>query len=102
MANIDTVNNVTEKDTTAASFMVGTTEYNVPLKNLIDKDEEIVKLETELKHKEGFLQGVMKKLNNEKFVANAPEQVIALERKKQSDAETIIKNLKESIAALKG
>jgi len=102
MANIDTVNNVTEKDTTAASFMVGTTEYNVPLKNLIDKDEEIAKLETELKHKEGFLQGVMKKLNNEKFVANAPEQVIALERKKQSDAETIIKNLKESIAALKG
>ena len=66
-----------------------------------EKEAELAKLEAELKHKEGFLQGVLKKLSNEKFIANAPEQVIALERKKQADAESIIRSLKETIAALK-
>ena len=64
-------------------------------------DAEIAKQEAELKHLEGFLAGVMKKLGNERFVANAPEQVVALERKKQSDAETKIAALKESLAKLK-
>lgn len=85
----------------AASFMVGTTEYAVPLGNMIDVEAEIARMEAELKHKEGFLQGVMKKLSNEKFVNNAPAAVLELERKKQADAESIINSLKESIAALK-
>ena len=85
----------------AAAFMVGTTEYAVPLGNLVDVEAEIARMEAELKHKEGFLQGVLKKLSNEKFVNNAPAAVIELERKKQADAESIIKSLKESIAALK-
>ncbi len=101
MAGLSAVSTVTEKPEGASAFMVGTTEYAIPLDGLIDKAAEIAKLEAELKHKEGFLQGVLKKLSNEKFTANAPEQVIALERKKQADAESIIRSLKESIAALK-
>ena len=85
----------------AASFMVATTEYAVPLGNMIDVEAEIARMEAELKHKEGFLQGVLKKLGNEKFVNNAPAAVLEMERKKQADAESIIKSLKESIAALK-
>jgi valyl-tRNA synthetase len=81
--------------------MVGTTEYAVPLGNMIDVEAEIARMEAELKHKEGFLQGVLKKLGNEKFVNNAPAAVLEMERKKQADAESIIKSLKESIAALK-
>jgi valyl-tRNA synthetase len=69
---------------------------------MIDVAAEIEKMETQLKHLEGFRQGVMKKLSNERFVQNAPEQVVALERKKQSDSEEKIAALKESIAALKG
>ena len=85
----------------ASSFMVGTTEYAVPLGNMIDVEAEIARMEAELKHKEGFLQGVLKKLSNEKFVNNAPAAVLEMERKKQADAESIISSLKESIAALK-
>ena len=81
--------------------MVGTTEYAVPIGNLIDVKAEIAKQEAELKHLEGFLAGVMKKLSNERFVANAPEAVVAMERKKQSDAESKIAALKESLAQLK-
>ena len=73
----------------------------VPLGNMIDVEAEIARMEAELKHKEGFLQGVLKKLGNEKFVNNAPAAVLEMERKKQADAESIIKSLKESIAALK-
>ena len=101
MCNLSAIQSVTSKTEGAASFMVGTTEYAVPLGNLIDVEAEIARMEAELKHKEGFLQGVMKKLSNEKFVNNAPAAVIELERKKQADAESIIKSLKESIAALK-
>ena len=101
MANLESINEVTEKDSTAATFIVGTREYAVPLGNLIDTEAEIQKMEAELKHLEGFLIGVQKKLSNERFVANAPAQVVELERKKQSDAETKIAALKESIAKLK-
>lgn len=73
----------------------------VPLGNMIDVEAEIARMEAELKHKEGFLQGVLKKLSNEKFVNNAPAAVLEMERKKQADAESIISSLKESIAALK-
>ena len=102
MANLSAINVVKEKDATASAFMVGTDEFAVPLGNMIDVAAEIEKMETQLKHLEGFLQGVMKKLSNERFVQNAPEQVVALERKKQSDSEEKIAALKESIAALKG
>ena len=101
MANLEAITEVTEKDSTASAFMVGTREYAVPLGNMIDIDAEIEKQEAQLKHLEGFLAGVMKKLSNERFVANAPEAVVALERKKQSDSEEKIAALKESIAALK-
>ena len=101
MANLSAINVVTEKDATASAFMVGTDEFAVPLGNLIDVDAEIAKLETQLQHLEGFLAGILKKLSNERFVQNAPEQVVAMERKKQSDSEEKIASLKESIAALK-
>ena len=101
MCNLSVIDVVDTKTEGAASFMVGTTEYAVPLGNMIDVEAEIARMEAELKHKEGFLQGVMKKLSNEKFVNNAPAAVLELERKKQADAESIINSLKESIAALK-
>ena len=101
MCNLSAIRVVENKVEGAAAFMVGTTEYAVPLGNLVDVEAEIARMEAELKHKEGFLQGVLKKLSNEKFVNNAPAAVIELERKKQADAESIIKSLKESIAALK-
>ena len=101
MANLESMTSVSEKDSTASTFMVGTVEYAVPLGSLIDIDAEIEKMEAQLNHLEGFLQGVLKKLSNERFVQNAPEAVVAMERKKQSDAEEKIAALKESIAALK-
>lgn len=101
MCNLAAITVVEAKAEGAASFMVGTTEYAVPLGNLIDVEAEIARMEAELKHKEGFLQSVLKKLGNEKFVSHAPAAVIEMERKKQADAESIIKSLKESIAALK-
>ncbi len=101
LANLEAIDSVTEKDATAASFLVGTTEFAVPLGNNIDVEEELKKLEAELKYMEGFLASIMKKLSNERFVSNAPEAVVAGERKKQADAESKIKTLQESIAALK-
>ena len=101
MCNLSSINVVENKADGAASFMVGTTEYTVPLVDMIDVEAEIARMEAELKHKEGFLQGVLKKLGNEKFVNNAPAAVLEMERKKQADAESIIKSLQESIAALK-
>ena len=101
MANLSSIEVVNEKDATASAFMIGTDEFAVPLGNMIDVDAEIQKMEAQLQHLEGFLQGVLKKLSNERFVANAPEAVVAMERKKQSDSEEKIAALKESIAALK-
>ncbi len=102
MGNLSAINVVSEKDAMASAFMVGTDEFAVPLGNMIDVAAEIEKMKQQLAHLEGFLQGVMKKLGNERFVQNAPEQVVAMERKKQHDAEEKIAALKESIAALKG
>ena len=101
MANLSAINVVAEKDPTASAFMVGTDEFAVPLGDLIDVAAEIEKQEAQLKHLEGFLASVKKKLANEKFVAHAPEAVVAMERKKQSDSEEKIAALKESLAALK-
>ena len=101
MANLSAISVVTEKDATASAFMIGTAEFAVPLGNLIDVEAEIQKMETQLQHLEGFLAGIKKKLANERFVQNAPEAVVAMERKKQSDSEEKIASLRESIAALK-
>ena len=101
LCNLSGIKQVASKSDGAAAFMVGTTEYAVPLGNLINVEEELKKLEADLKYQEGFLQSVLKKLSNEKFVSKAPANVIEMERKKQADAETKIAALKESIAALK-
>ena len=101
MATLADVQYVQTKSEGTSAFLLGTTEYAVQLGNLIDAEAEIQKMEAELKHLEGFLIGVQKKLSNERFVANAPAQVVELERKKQSDSETKIAALKESISALK-
>jgi valyl-tRNA synthetase len=100
MANLSDISIVAEKDATASSFMVGTDEYAVPLGDLIDAEAEIEKMEAQLQHLEGFLAGIRKKLSNERFVQNAPEQVVAMERKKESDSLEKIAALRESIAAL--
>ena len=101
MATLSDIQYVQTKSDGTSAFLIGTTEYAVQLGNLIDTEAEIQKMEAELKHLEGFLIGVQKKLSNERFVANAPAQVVELERKKQSDAEMKIAALKESIAKLK-
>ena len=90
-----------EKSAGSASFIIGTTEYSVPLEKFINVDEELKKLQAELAHQEGFLRGVMGKLSNERFVQNAKPEVVELERKKKADAEKRIATLKEAIAALK-
>ena len=100
MANLSAINVVTEKSSGSASFLVGTTEFAVPLGNLIDLDAERKKLETELQHLEGFLASVEKKLSNERFVQNAPAAVVEMERKKQADAQQKIATIRESLANL--
>ena len=100
LANLSGIKAVDEKDATAASFLVGTAEFAVPLGGSINVEEELKKLKADLAYNEGFLASVMKKLGNEKFVNNAPAKVIEMERKKQADAEAKIATLKESIAAL--
>lgn len=100
MANLSSIDEVTEKDAAAISFRVGASEFSVPLQGAIDTEEELRKLNADLERYRGFLAGVEKKLSNERFVANAPEQVVALERKKKSDAEEKIAAITASIAAL--
>lgn len=101
MANLDKIEVIAEKSADASSFMVGTDEFAVPLGDLIDVAAEIEKAEAQLKHLEGFLTGVRKKLSNENFVAHAPEKVVALERKKESDSVEKIAALKATIEELK-
>lgn len=101
MANLDKIEVIAEKSADASSFMVGTDEFAVPLGDLIDVAAEIEKAEAQLKHLEGFLVGVRKKLSNENFVAHAPEKVVALERKKESDSVEKIAALKATIEELK-
>lgn len=101
LCNLSSIETVTEKAAGSISFLVGTTEYAVPMANLINVDEEIAKMEAEIKYFEGFIVSVMKKLGNEKFVANAKAEIVENERKKKADAESKIASLKESIATLK-
>ena len=100
LANLSSINSTTEKDASAASFMVGTTEFNVPLANNIDVEAELAKLSKDLEYYKGFRESVLKKLSNERFVNNAPAAVVEGERRKLADAETKIKNLEDSISAL--
>ncbi len=101
MGNLDKIEVIAEKSADASSFMVGTDEFAVPLGDLIDVAAEIEKAEAQLKHLEGFLAGIRKKLSNENFVAHAPEKVVALERKKESDSVEKIAALKATIEELR-
>ena len=101
MCNLSSIIRTEEKTAGSVSFLVRTTEYAVPLGNMINVEEELAKLQDELKYQQGFLASVLKKLSNESFVSKAPAKVIEMERKKQADAESKIKSIEESIAALK-
>jgi len=100
LCNLSSINHVTEKHTGAISFIENNIEYCIPITDTINVEAELEKLQEELKYTEGFLQSVLKKLSNERFVTGAPEQVVASERKKQADAETKIAMLREQIAGL--
>ena len=101
MCNLSSLMQTEEKAAGSASFLVRTTEYAVPLGNMINVEEELAKLQEELKYQQGFLASVLRKLSNENFVSKAPAKVIEMERKKQADAESKIKSIEESMAALK-
>ncbi|MFA7494477.1 MAG: class I tRNA ligase family protein, partial [Proteiniphilum sp.] len=100
VCRLSSISSVSEKQPGAAGFLIGTTEYSIPLAEKVDVEAELQKLKTELTYTEGFLQSVMKKLNNERFVQNAKPEIVESERKKQADAESKIALLKENIAAL--
>jgi valyl-tRNA synthetase len=101
LAFIDSIDFVDKTDDSASSFRVKTMEYAVPLGDLINIEEERQKLEEELKYQKGFLNSVLKKLHNERFVSNAPEIVVKKERQKQADAEIKIKAIEEQLNKLK-
>ena len=101
LANVEVVVNG-EVSGNCSKFIVGTTEFAIPMDQFINVDEEIQKLEADLAHQQGFLKGVMAKLSNERFVANAKPEIVELERKKKSDAESRIAAIEEAIKALKG
>ena len=100
LGNLSSIETASSKEATAASFLVGTTEYAVPLGNSIDVEAEIKKLEDELKYQQGFLRSVLGKLGNERFVNNAPVQVVEMERKKQADAEVKIAAIEAQLKGL--
>ncbi|HEV8514097.1 MAG TPA: class I tRNA ligase family protein, partial [Cyclobacteriaceae bacterium] len=101
LANLTSITFVEEKIANATSFMVGTDEFYIPLEGKIDAAKEKEEIQKEIEYNQGFLNSVMKKLSNEKFVSGAPPQVIELERKKKADAETKIKSLQERLESLK-
>lgn len=101
MGNLTAIVEVEEKKPTASAFIVGATEYSVPLEGKINVEEELAKLNKDLEYYTKFLAGVEKKLANERFVANAPEAVVAVERKKKADAEEKLTAIRAALAALK-
>ncbi len=101
LCNLDKIEEVSEKSPNAATFMAGTTEFSVPIEGLVNVEEEIKKMEDEIVYLEGFLQSVLKKLSNERFVQNAKPEIVENERKKQADAESKIASLKESVNAMR-
>ncbi len=100
LALLDKVGSTAEKDPAAASFLVGTTEFNIPLLNNIDVEAEKAKIAKEIEYYEGFKKSVEKKLSNERFVSNAPASVVEGERKKLADADTKLATLRTTLAAL--
>ena len=102
LANLSDIQLTKDKPEGALSFITQEAEYYLLLGDLADHAGELVKLNEELKYTKGFLQSVLKKLSNERFVQNAPEQVVAIEKKKQEDAENKIKALEERIKELAG
>ena len=100
MAGLDSISYITDKVENAGTFLVKTTEFFIPLEGLVDVDEEIAKLKEELEYTKGFLNSVMKKLSNERFVNNAPASVVETERKKQADAEEKIKVIEQRLASM--
>ncbi|PKV52504.1 valyl-tRNA synthetase [Aquimarina sp. MAR_2010_214] len=100
LGNLSTLNYVDAKVEGALSFRVKSNEYFIPISGAINVEEEIKKLTDELSYTEGFLKSVQKKLQNERFVNNAPDQVIANEKKKQADAEAKIATIKSSLKSL--
>jgi valyl-tRNA synthetase len=101
LGNLESIEKVSDKAAGSISFLVGTTEFSIPMANLINVEEEIAKMDAEIKYFEGFIESVMKKLGNERFVANAKPEVVDAERKKKADAESKIASLKEGIEGLK-
>ena len=101
LCNLSAVSFVSEKQEGTASFMIGTLEYYIPLAGKLDIESEIAKIQEDLNYNIGFLSNVMKKLDNESFVKNAPAKVLELERKKKNDAESKIKSLEEALKSLK-
>ena len=102
IGNLSAITDVEEKNPMASAFIVGATEYSVPLNGKINVEEEIAKLNKDLEYYTKFLAGVEKKLGNERFVANAPEAVVAVERKKKADAEEKLAAIRASLASLQG
>jgi valyl-tRNA synthetase len=101
LCNLGAIDRIGEKEDNVISFLVGTTEYSIPMANLINVEDEIKKVTAEISYYEGFLAMVLKKLSNEKFIANAKPEVVAMERKKQSDAESKLNSLNEMLTKLK-
>jgi len=102
MCNLSGVEFISEKPDNSASFMVKTTEFHIQLDGMIDVENEKVKILADLDYFRGFLGSVMKKLNNERFVRNAPPAVIEIEKKKKADTESKIKSLEEALKGLSG
>lgn len=100
LVNVAGISYVTESVEGALSFRVKSNEYFIPISGAIDVEKEIAKLEEELKYTEGFLKSVQKKLSNERFVNNAPQQVVAIEKQKEADALSKIETIKASLASL--
>ena len=100
MGNISEIRTVEEKNPSASAFIVGKVEYSIPLEGKVNVEEEVAKLNKDLEYYTKFLAGVEKKLGNERFVANAPEAVVAMERKKKADAEAKLATIRASLAAL--
>ncbi len=100
LSNLTSINFVEDKIANATSFLVGTQEFYIPLEGKIDATKEKEEIQKEIEYNQGFLNSVMKKLSNEKFVSGAPPQVIELERKKKADAEMKIKSLQERLIIL--
>ncbi|MDE6383720.1 MAG: valine--tRNA ligase [Paramuribaculum sp.] len=100
LAGVEAVNHDAQKDSASATFMVGATEVSIPLAGNVNVEEELAKLRKELEYFEGFKQSVLKKLSNERFVANAPEAVVNGERRKLADAEAKIAGITAAIQSL--